>query len=257
MKDLDTIFDEINGHGKFQRILLYAVFAPMFGFLPLAWSVQLLLLSVPDHWCYHPMTEGLNATELSQWKQCYLSNGTTNGPYEKCKIYLPSEDEDLFWNQTSFDACPWDKPYVEYDEESRSLPEVKNRSSPCNMSWSFDRSHFKRTLATDLNWVCDDSDRVPEQYMLGQIGILIGSMGLNYLADRFGRKTMLWITLTTLVIPMFAKIFLTQYYYVYTTLNIICYAGVIAVYQIPTSMITEVVDAGYRSWAIMFTWLIW
>ena len=105
--------------------------------------------------------------------------------------------------------------------------------------------------------MCNQSDSVPEQYTYSQIGILLGSLGLNYLADRYGRRIMIWISLATVVIPMLVKTFLVQYYSLYTALNVVVYAGIIAVYQIPTSMLMEVVDEGYRSWAMMYTWLIW
>ena len=251
MEDLDQIFEEINGHGKFQKILLYLVFGPMFAFLPLAWNVELLLLNEPEHWCYHQMTDGLNETELALWKKCYVPKDTAN---KSCRIYLPDvytpENEDAFWNQTSFDGCPW-------KDVSTESGEVVRKSSPCKRDWRFEDSEFKRTLVTDYKWVCNTSHRVPEQYTFSQVGILIGSMGLNYLADRYGRKIMIWISLTTIVVPMLAKTFLAQYYYLYTTLNLIVYSGVIAVYQIPTSMLMEVVDESYRSWAMMYTWLIW
>ena len=257
MKDLDTIFDEVNGHGKFQRILLYLVFGPVFAFLPLAWNVELLLLSEPDHWCYHPMTDNLNETQLSSWKNCYIPEGPT--PWNKsCEIHIPdsftSEDEHLFWNSTTFDACPWN---TSKNLSSSSSSSIVRTSSSCKQGWSFDNSEFKRTLVTDFFWVCDQSDNVPEQYTYSQIGILLGSLGLNYLADRYGRRIMIWISLATVVIPMLAKTFLVQYYSLYTALNVVVYAGIIAVYQIPTSMLMEVVDEGYRSWAMMYTWLIW
>ena len=262
MEDLDQIFEEINGHGKFQRILLYFVFGPMFAFLPLAWNVELLLLNEVDHWCYHPMTEGLNETELSKWKDCYLPL-TESNKSSSCEIFIPKsfteETIDSFWNQTSKwnsnEKCPW-KNSLDNSKYENSDKFLMNRS-PCKRDWSYDTSEFKRTLVSDLNWVCNNSHRVQEQFTYSQVGILIGSMGLNFLADRYGRKTMLWVSLATVVIPMLAKTFLIQYYYLYTILNLIVYSGVIAVYQIPTSMLMEVVDESYRSWAMMYTWLIW
>ena len=75
--------------------------------------------------------------------------------------------------------------------------------------------------------------------------------------SNYGRKTMIWISLVTIVISMIAKTFLVQYYTLYTALNVVLYAGNITVYQIPTSILMEVVDEGYRSWAMMYTWLVW
>ena len=261
MEDLDQIFEEINGHGKFQRILLYFVFGPMFAFLPLAWNVELLLLNENDHWCYHPMTDGLNETELSNWKACYLPQIAPNKS-SSCEIYIPKiytkETEESFWNQTFYNKeCPWKNIFDESKDESSSSDNELMYRSTCKRQWKFDDSEFKRTLVSDLNWVCNDSNRVQEQYTYSQVGILVGSMGLNFLADKYGRKTMLWVSLVTVVIPMLAKTFLVQYYYVYTILNLIVYSGVIAVYQIPTSMLMEIVDEGYRSWTMMYTWLIW
>ena len=263
MEDLDKIFEEINGHGKFQKILLYFVFGPMFAFLPLAWNVELLLLNQVDHWCYHHMTDGLNETELSNWKACYLPIINEQNKSSSCEIYIPTtytkENEELFWNKTlkwqTNEKCPWKNTFDEFKNDS-SENKLRYRSS-CKRDWSYDNSEFKRTLVSDLNWVCNDSNRVQEQFTYSQVGILIGSMGLNFLADRYGRKTMLWISLAIVVIPMLAKTFLVQYYYLYTILNLIVYSGVIAVYQIPTSMLMEVVDESYRSWTMMYTWLIW
>ena len=262
MEDLDRIFEEINGHGKFQKILLYFVFGPMFAFLPLAWNVELLLLNQVDHWCYHPMTDGLNETELNNWKACFLPIINEQNKSSSCEINIPTYtkgNEDNFWdkslNWNTNPKCPWKNTFDQFKNES-SENELKYRSS-CKRNWSYDNSEFKRTLVSDLNWVCNDSNRVQEQFTYSQVGILIGSMGLNFLADRYGRKTMLWISLAIVVIPMLAKTFLVQYYYMYTILNLIVYSGVIAVYQIPTSMLMEVVDESYRSWTMMYTWLIW
>ena len=249
MKELDEILVEINGHGKFQKILLYLIFGPISTFLPFAWNAEFLLLHQPHHWCHHQMTKGLNDTELSLWKKCYLPQDPVN---KSCHIYLPDvyetpEKEDEFWNQTSFNGCPWN------NISSKNF----RKSSTCKRDWTYDKSEFQRTVVTDLNWVCNNSGRVQEQYSFNPIGILIGSMGWAYLSDLYGRVKMFWISLTMIVVPLLAKTFLAQYYYVYSILNIIIYSGCFTVYQIPTSMLVEFVDESYRTWAVMYTWLIW
>ena len=103
MEDLDRIFEEINGHGKFQKILLYFVFGPMFAFLPLAWNVELLLLNQVDHWCYRPMTDGLNETELNNWKACFLPIINEQNKSSSCEINIPTYtkgNEDNFWDKS-------------------------------------------------------------------------------------------------------------------------------------------------------------
>ena len=249
MKELDDIFEEVNGHGKFQKILLYMILGPIITFLPFAWNAELLLLHQPDHWCHHQMTDGLNETELSLWKTCYLPQDPVN---KSCQIYLPpvydtAEKEDEFWNQQTFYGCPW----------SNTSGLNVRKSSPCKREWKYDQSEFKRTIVTDYNWVCNNSLKIQEQYSYNPIGILIGSMGWNYISDLYGRIKMFWISLTLIVVPMLVKSFLAQYYYVYSILNIIMYSGIMTVYQIPTSMLVEFVDESYRSWAVMYTWLTW
>ena len=257
MKELEEIFNEVNGHGNFQRLLLYLVFGPVFTLLPLVWSAELLLLRSPDHWCYHPMTDKLNATQLSWWKRCYIPDGPTHWN-QSCEIYLPdsfkSQNEQLFWSSTTFDNCPWT---ASKNQSVSSSSIISKTSSKCKKGWQFEDKEFKRTLVTDFLWVCENSSRIPEQYTYSKIGILLGSLGLNHLADNHGRKTMIWISLVTIVISMIAKTFLVQYYTLYTALNVVLYAGNITVYQIPTSILMEVVDEGYRSWAMMYTWLVW
>ena len=72
MKDLEDIIKEVGGDSTFQKRLLYVVLSPLFFLLPLSWMSEIFFLSIPDHWCYHPMTQYLNATELNAWKKCFL-----------------------------------------------------------------------------------------------------------------------------------------------------------------------------------------
>ena len=247
MEDLDKIFEEVNGHGKFQRVFLYIVVGPIFAVLAITGNSELLILNQNDHWCYHPMTDGLNDTELAKWKTCYLPSIKPNKS-SSCEIYTLYPDlrnDDLFWNQTTFDVCPF---------ADSNIPRHK---SNCKKKWSFDDSEFKRTLVSDLNWVCNSSDRVQAQFTWAQVGRVVGSVIFNFLADKYGRKIMLWVSILTILVPMLLKTFLYQYYYLYTVLNVIVYTAVFAVYQIPSSLMLEIVDEPFRAWVMMYSPLIW
>ena len=190
-------------------------------------------------------------------QRCYIPDGPTHWN-QSCQIYLPdsftSQNEEVFWRSTTFDDCPLT---ASKNQSFSSISIINKTRSKCKKGWQFDDTQFKRTLVTDFLWVCKESNRVPEQYTYSKLGIVLGSLGLNYLADNYGRKTMIWISLATVVISMITKTFLVQYYTLYTALNVVLYAANIAVYQIPTSMLMEMVDEGYRSWAMMYTWLVW
>ena len=259
MEDLDKIFEEVNGHGKFQRIFLYVVVGPIFAALAIATNTELLILNQTDHWCYHPMTEGLNETELVKWKSCYLPL-TESNKSSSCEIYAPYSDvksNDLFWNQTSFSECPWDNGSNTRKNNLDSNHDIKRRKLPCNKKWSYDRSEFKRTLVSDLNWVCNSSELVQVQFTWGGVGKVIGSVVMNVLADKYGRKLMLWVSITMVLVPLLLKTFLYQYHYLYTVLNVVMQTSSFAVYQIPSSLMMEIVDEPFRAWVMMYSPLIW
>ena len=218
MEDLDEIFEEVNGHGKFQRIFLYVVIGPIFAALAIATNTKLLTLNQNDHWCYHPMTEGLNETELARWKTCYLPL-TDSNKSSSCEIYTPYLDvnsDNLFWNQTKFTNCPFDEASSTQQINLSVIQKTERRTIPCNNRWSYDTSEFKRTLVSDLNWVCNSSDLVQVQFTWAQAGNVIGSVVMNILADKYGRKLMLWVSITMVLVPLLLKTFLYQYYYLYT-----------------------------------------
>ena len=124
--------------------------------------------------------------DLARWKECYLPpKPISNGSYLSCEIYAPKledgdDDNTAFWNQTEFNECPWN------NDDEKTVSERKNQT--CKRGWTFDRSEFSRTIATDYDWVCDNSQRVPEQFMLSQV--------CAYSGDSFG-------TFLLLILPVF------------------------------------------------------
>ena len=259
MEDLDKIFEEINGHGKFQRVFLYVVVGPIFAALAIATNSELLILNQNDHWCYHPMTEGLNSTELSRWKKCYLPITEANKS-SSCEIYAPNSNvtsDDLFWSEKTFDKCPWDIIANPEKTDFFNGNNTNRRKLPCNQKWSYDNSEFKRTLVSDLNWVCNSSNLVQVQFTWSVVGKVVGSVVMNFLADKYGRKLMLWISITMVIVPLLIKTFFYQYYYLYTILNVVMQTSSFAVYQIPSSLMMEIVDEPFRAWIMMYCPLIW
>ena len=94
-------------------------------------------------------------------------------------------------------------------------------------------------------------------YTCSKIGSMIGGVVFNYLGDRFGRKPIFWMTTFMVVIFMTVKTFLYKYYYVYAAFKILASGTFISIFQLPFSIICEVSDGDYRTWAILVSWLVW
>ena len=258
MKDLENIIDEVGGQGIYQQRLLYLVLSPLFFLLPLSWMTEVFYLSVPDHWCFHPMTEHLNETELKAWKKCFLIENA-DGSFDGCKIPLPNiSNFDDVWSMSSSidvimdDACP------ERKWESLRISNYDIINATCEKGWSFDQSEFTRTIPTDQKWVCNDKhDYVADLYTYGQAGGIIGGVLFSYIADRFGRRLTFWITTAIICVFMTAKTFLVDQYTVYVILKVVAAACYVSTYQLPATLITEVADPAYRSWTILITWIMW
>ena len=258
MKDLETIIEDVGGQGLYQKRLLYFVLSPLFFLLPLSWMTEVFYLNVPNHWCYHPMTENLNHTALTAWKKCFL-NENVDGSFDGCKIPLPNiSNIEKVWSMSVPLDIIMDEKCPERKWESLGSQSYDIINSTCSKGWTFDKSEFTRTIPTDQKWVCDDShDYVADLYTYGQAGGIIGGVVFSYIADRFGRRLTFWITTAIICVFMTAKTFLVDHYTLYVILKVIANACYVSTYQLPATLITEVADSNYRSWAILIAWIMW
>ena len=235
MKDLEDIIIEVGGQGKYQKRLLYLVLSPLFFLLPLSWMTEVFYLNSPPHWCYHPMTKGLNETELKAWKKCFLVENK-DGSYEGCHIPLP--------NLTNIESV-WDDLTLPLDIllDDEKCPSLKWKNvegyhnqpiinASCQRGWMFDHSEFTRTLPMDQEWVCDNDNYIADLYTYSSVGSIIGGVLFSYIGDRFGRRLTFWITTGIICVFMTAKTFLSDYYALYVILKLVASACYISTYQL-------------------------
>ena len=248
MKELEDIISEVGGHGIFQKRLLYLILAPIYFLLPLYWMNELFFLHIPSHWCNPPNTDLLTLLNESRFKDCYIPRKEIDNSFDTCKILL-QKDVDTF-DPSNPTFCP-----NELMKKSPSNHDIVETS--CQWGWSFDNSEFTRTLVTDLEWFCDNAYNIPAMYTCSNIGSMIGGIFFNYLGDRFGRKPIFWMTTFMVVIFMTVKTFLYKYYYAYAAFKILASSTFISIFQLPFSIICEVSDGDYRTWAILVSWLVW
>ena len=149
--------------------------SPLFFFLPLSWLNELFLLHVPNHWCYHPSQDQLNASQIEDWKNCFLPKEISPDGIlapSNCKILIPNEFADyehLFWNSSSL--------WLERSDPYCPAASADNNESAivvtCKLGWAFDQSEFSRTVATDNEWVCQNQDYIPQMFTWGVVGSIL------------------------------------------------------------------------------------
>ena len=256
MKELEDIITEVGGHGTFQKRLLYLILAPVYFLQPLYWMNELFFLHVPSHWCNPPNIGLLNSLNETRFKECYIPRKEIDNSFDTCKILIHknSLQSDSISQQSSLAFNPTFCPSTIKAENPLNTDIVE---TSCQWGWNFDSSEFTRTLVTDLEWFCDNAYIIPAMYTCSKVGSMIGGVGFNYLGDRFGRKPIFWLTTSMVVLFMTVKTFVSKYYYAYAALKILAATTFISIFQLPFSIICEVSDGDYRTWAILVSWLVW
>ncbi|XP_043448630.1 solute carrier family 22 member 1 isoform X1 [Prionailurus bengalensis] len=185
MPTVDDILEQVGEFGWFQKqvfltlCLLSAAFAPLYvGIVFLAFT--------PDHRCLSP-----GVAELSRrcgWSLAEELNYTAPGPGaageaspHQCRRY------EVDWNQSALSCAD---PLAGLAANRSHLP-----LGPCRHGWVYETPGS--SIVTEFNLVCDDSWKVDLFQSCVNVGFFLGSLGVGYIADRFGRKLCLLATTLT------------------------------------------------------------
>ena len=247
MNELEEVIEEVGGSGWFQKRLLYFVLGPVFVLLPLAEVNELFVLNTPDHWCNHAMQNGLDYNETQKWKECFLPSETKpNGQigFSSCKMYKPRDGD---WT-----GRMWTK-----EVECPKSSDIGNLVIDCPSGWSFSQENFVRTAVTDNEWVCQQSHVVPYVFSAGLVGALIGLFTFNFASDVYGRKVIMWIAISMIVIFGLARTFISNIFWLFVVLKVAKNTGVRSAYSVPFSIQAELVDNKYRSWSVGCAAILW
>ncbi|XP_077442704.1 solute carrier family 22 member 2 [Stigmatopora argus] len=172
MTSFDDILEEVGKFGRCQK----RVFA-LFCLVSMPWAgvyVGIVFQGfTPDHWCKDGVAE--------QWRlQCHRSPSDTrrltalmvnaSGEVQRSSC----EQYDVDWNATL--TC---------DTQEVDLSGMPTK--PCSGGWEYDYEG-RRSFVTEFDLVCSDAWLMDMFQAMLNIGFLLGSIAIGYLADRFGRK---------------------------------------------------------------------
>lgn len=176
MPTVDDVLEQVGEFGWFQKqafltlCLVSAALAPIY--------VGIVFLGfTPDHWCRRP-----GVAELSQrcgWSLAEELNYTVPGLGAENEAFLRQcMQYEVDWNQSALGCVD---PLSSLADNRSCLP-----LGPCQHGWVYDVPGS--SIVTEFNLVCADAWKVDLFQSSVNLGFFLGSLGIGYIADRFGRK---------------------------------------------------------------------
>ncbi|XP_048362898.1 solute carrier family 22 member 6-A-like [Sphaerodactylus townsendi] len=171
------ILDDLGGMGRFQRISVAFLAIPLM-MLASHNLLQNFTAGVPEHHCQihitanytrsANITQGLGTDSLV--RIAIPVNG--KGQPEKCRRFVTTQWWLLDPNATAVNGTTMD-------------------TEPCTDGWTYDRSVFTSTIISEWDLVCDSRTLRQMAQSIYMAGVLIGSVLIGSLSDRFGRKALI------------------------------------------------------------------
>uniref|UniRef100_A0A8C8S0J1 Uncharacterized protein n=1 Tax=Pelusios castaneus TaxID=367368 RepID=A0A8C8S0J1_9SAUR len=185
MPTLDDILEHIGEFDLFQKRAFFVLCLLSASFTPIYVGIVFLGFT-PEHRCFHPGIAELSSRcgwsleeELNYTVPEHREHGESLS--HQCRRY------DMDWNTTGL-SCT---------NPLENLTGYSNRSSipltPCQDGWVYDFSGS--SIVTEFNLVCEDSWKLDLFQSCVNAGFFIGSISIGYIADRFGRKLCLLLTI--------------------------------------------------------------
>ncbi|XP_003395159.1 organic cation transporter 1 isoform X4 [Bombus terrestris] len=259
--DFDEVLVHVGEKGKYQNIMYYLLCIS--ATLPAAFLAfsQVFVSASPEHWCRIPELENLSdLMTLEERKALSLpyvekSEGKVK-KYSKCKMYDVNYTAILesWLEHAVLENATKEEGEVPVRSRTRlPPPPVGNPDWPvtkCRHGWIYDTRDYDSTLVTELDLVCDNSWWPSTSTTFFYVGSLFGNVVFGWIADKWGRRTALFVILFLEVIFSIATSF-SPNYIIYTALRTVNGLSFPAIYQIPFILALELMGPRYRTFAGM------
>lgn len=226
----NDLMDHVGTEGKFQSRFNYLYNMALMVLVALPALNIVLALTSPDHWCHVPGRNTTNFTS-SEWKDLTIPR-------------IKNED-----NMDIFSRCSMYNFTVPVD--ARTLVEARNTdyntTVSCQYGWEYDRMWYSQTAASQEDWVCSKELHIPNTLFFCKIGEVLGEVFIGQLGDTIGRRPVLFLGVSLLVLGRCVLAFSAELYPVFLTAVIVTSLPMGVIFQSPLIIGMEVSSAPRRS----------
>ncbi|XP_034966542.1 solute carrier family 22 member 2 [Zootoca vivipara] len=185
MPTLDDILEHIGEFDLYQKRAFFVLCLLSAAFTPIYVGIVFLGF-IPEHHCRSPGVAQLSSRcdwSLEEELNYTLPKGETHGDAftSQCKRY------DVDWNATEL-SCINPLDFSTTYRNRSSIP-----LTACQDGWLYDFPGS--SIVTEFNLVCEDAWKLDLFQSCVNVGFFVGSISIGYMADRFGRKRCLLITI--------------------------------------------------------------